>query len=242
MAQHVGRVGRSTTVTPRRLAEWLRSPILWGGVILLTVIGVPTGYGIVKLIAGPAPAVPVAEQPSNAVLSEPVAQPVQQVPEAVAPIAPTVVDYQGTWVGVQGFDPFTIPVEEVLYNGTMNNPGLAYSTETPEGRAYALKVYPDLKDALAILVAIARDPVDKDVVLLSVFAYYIDKPQTVRIAFTVNGGESWCNRDVLPVSGGDAGDVRVRVDGNLITMYGQDARVGYYWWTDTVDKNALPCS
>lgn len=160
----------------------------------------------------------------------------------VAPAAPTVVDYRGTWTGVQGFDPFTIPVEEGFYNGTMNNGGW-YSTETPEGRAYALKVFPDLKDALGILTAVARDPVDKDVVLLSVFAEYPDKPfVTTRIAFSVDGEKSWCNRDVLPVSRGDAGDVRILADGNLITMYGQDARPGVYWWGDTADKSALPCS
>lgn len=171
---------------------------------------------------------------------EQVAQPVQPAP-VVVPAAPVVVDYQVTWTEIKDFDPFTIPVEEGLFNGTSINMGWG-ATEIPEARAYALKVFPEFKDALAILAAISRDPVDKNIVLLSVFADDLNKGSTTRIAFTIDGGKSWCNRDVLPVPGGDAPYVRVLADGNLVTMYGHDPRPGNHWWSDTADKSILPCS
>ncbi|MCH8086929.1 MAG: hypothetical protein IIC81_03650, partial [Chloroflexi bacterium] len=77
----------------------------------------------------------------------PTATPRSQNSEIVIPVAPKVVDYHGTWNPVMDFDPFTIPVEKGFYNGTTNNMGWG-ATETPEGRAYALKVYPDLADSI----------------------------------------------------------------------------------------------
>ena len=172
----------------------------------------------------------------------PTATPRSQNSEIVIPVAPKVVDYQVKWTdALDGFDPFTIPVEKGLFNGNMSNLGWG-ATEIPGGRAYALKVYPDLKDALSILVAVSRDPVDNDVVLLSVFANLLDRSVDVRIALTVDGEKSWCNLNVLPYKRGDAGATRVTILDEEIHSYGRDGRGGSNWWEATVNKSELPCS
>lgn len=44
-------------------------------------------------------------------------QDTQTEPEVAVPTVPMVVNYQVKWTEVQGFDPFTIPVEEGFYSG-----------------------------------------------------------------------------------------------------------------------------
>jgi len=52
-------------------------------------------------------------------------------PEASAPTAPVVVNFQVEWTKVQGFDPHTIPVEDGFYNGSSDT-GLYPNTNAGE--------------------------------------------------------------------------------------------------------------
>lgn len=232
----------------RRLPGRFQVP--WTQIVLIVVVlaaAVGLGFGVKYLLSSRNNTTPaVSAIQSVAPLVQPF-DPAQgeQTPEIPAPVALAVVDYRGVpWGPVQnGFDPLTIPVEEGLCDGTRANMPWG-ATERPEQRAYALRVYPEFKDALAVLAAIACDAVDKNVVMLSVFADYLDKPPTERIAFSVNGGESWCNLlDLLPAgSRGGAVDVRIRASNDLFHLYGADNRPGYHWWEKVEKRSELPCS
>lgn len=250
MAQQVERIGRS--ITPRHLAEWLRSPILWGGFILLTVVGLATGYGIVQWVAGPAPKdLVIVQQSSSVSVTQPVQQVSQNVQENVAPAGPVIVDYHGVWTEVKGgFDPSTIPVEDGFYGGAQpyntssginpNDP-----TDIPERTAYAWKILPQLEGKRAvwnksIRVAAARDESNKDIVLLALDA---DRHGPY-ILLSVDGERSFCKLDLLPVdsNGDDAVATRVVARGEEIHLYGQDPRPGSHWWEQVAKKSELPCS
>jgi hypothetical protein len=243
-----------TVAVPERVSR--RTLALWMPIVLMVLLGL----GILITLAILPDNAPAA-QPEQQTGVEEIVPPVEENPpaqtkpsesgnEVVAPAAPVVVDYRVVWTEVQGFDPFTIPVENELYSGTMGDKW--NSTAILEAQAYALKVYPELEGIAGgfdgATAAVTRDSLNKNFVLLSVFATYDEKREEggfkreARIALSVDGEKSWCNLNVLPYEDGDAGDVRIRVNGSLITLFGQDADVGYRWWTTTVDKNALPCS
>lgn len=185
--------------------------------------------------------VPVFQQPEPAVqqvqpvvpaIHQPAAQAVQQVPAVVAPAAPapTVVDYRVAWTEVKGFDPFTIPVEEGFYDG--------YITYSSVKGRYAERILPHLKE-LPVAVAVARDEIDKNTVLVALGA---DRYGPY-ILLSVDGETSWCMLNLLPRERGrDAVSVRVTVRGEKIHLYGQDPRPGNHWWEAVVKKTSLPCS
>src|SRR3989344_5480296 len=65
-------------------------------------------------------AIPATREQSSTV-RVPSRAPCPESQVAPAVVASKVVDYPVTWTGVRGFNPFTIPVEEGLYNGSMPN-------------------------------------------------------------------------------------------------------------------------
>lgn len=200
------------------------------------------------VVPAAAPAVPISSPSSfQGASNQPVTQPVQQVPQNVqknaVTAAPMVVKYQVTWTEVtNGFDPSTIPVEEGLYDGTMDTtyeyvPGDPNSF--PQSAGYAWKILPQLEGERAdwnknILVAAARDQVKRDTVLVSISA----DGNPPYILLSVDGEKSWYMLNLLweGVPYGDATRVRVTLTGNEVHVYGKDSRPGNHWWTAPINK------
>ena len=212
--------------------------------LMLTIIVAVIALSISVVIGARSDSARETPSQIEQVNTAPVVNPPAQIkPEVVAPVAPVVVDYRGNWVGVQGFDPSTIPVEEGFYSG-ISLYSLYPGTDegdlgpVPVRYAYAWGILPQL-EGLPVAVAAARDENNKDIVLVALDAHRYGP----YILLSVNGGKSLCKLDLLPRDRGRyAVATRIVARGEEIHLYGQDPRPGNHWWEQMAIKSELPCS
>lgn len=212
-------------------------------VIFVAAVAIP----FVVFAGARSSAVPATREQSNTV-RVPSRAPVPESKVAPAVVAPKVVDYPVTWTGVRGFNPFIIPVEEGLYNGSMPNE-ISFSPDVKEPQhdsaRFAWKAFPDLKGIHSVRAAVARDANDSKIVFASIEA---DGANNSRIVLSVDGETSWCKLSFLPTGNSGrvvAHTVRVVATGEEIRLYGRFAlgpgSADQYWWEETVQKSQLPC-
>lgn len=118
-----------------------------------------------------------------------------------------------------------------FYTGTMNTP-VGFSP-TSEGLAFIARVLPKLK-GIGGMVAAARD---KNIVFVSITGY--DNQSYLFISR--DGEKSWYRLNLAPVQSPVAGShaVRVKVEGDSISLNARDNVVGEKWWGATIKMSDL---
>ena len=248
MARHIANSPSvATRVQPRKMPRWHFS---WVFLIFVAVVAMAltfiAGFVWGKTHINPSPAAGEPSWQAPAMVRAIETSTPEPTPTPT-PAASVVVDYRVAWTTVQGFNPFTIPVEETgFYVGQERTISYAVTdpNDVPDQAAYAWRIFPYLKDngdvSRNVYVNAVRDQTDKNIVLASITA-----PRNPNlIVLSVNGEKSWCVLNLLPVgqSYNDAADIRIVHTGEEIHLYAMDSRLGFHWWGVTVKKSELPCS
>jgi hypothetical protein len=180
----------------------------------------------------PALAVPAVQQP--------VAQPVQPAP-VVAPVKEWP-KAQVQWQRVAqpaGVTAFT-KIDDGFYTGTDQN-AQAGASPTAEGTAFARKILPQLEKATAIVVAAARAPTDKNVILVAILAGDKKIVGPGYLLISVDGGTSWHHlnlpAEVSPHSGTSA--VRITQESDNVYPVVRGSNVAEEWYGTTIKRSGL---